>query len=257
MVTIKFPYNVKGLITKHSSLIKGYILFKKGYVKVGSAGYVKVKSERCPDERPYILRFIDEDWKTVRCGCGAKATNPNLLCKHEIAGIFAKFPNVILSPNEKIVEIFKKYKKNNFPSSVFDTDVWLYAKEINIRDEKLADYLWFCYFARLVTEKRVRMKKSALEPSLENLILAGKYLTARMKALFSYEKKQDDTIFKAINQRDGKNLNEIISNCEEEGIKNPKAIIYRAFEEGLLLHKKIKEAYLKAYPYCSDLNLVL
>jgi len=246
----------EGYVTKPSSYIKGYLLFKLGYVAVSSGGYVQVKSERYPKQRPYIFRFSGNDWRTVQDGCGAKASDPLLLCKHEIAFIFERFPEIILPPNEKVVEVFQIYRKNRISSSKFDKNVWLYEKEVNITDEKLADYLWFCLFSRLFPKRPVRIKKSAIKNSFENLISEEKYLTARVKLLFS-SKKEDDPLYKVFTECDGKDLNEIVLNCELQGIENTKTIIYRAFKEGLLLPKKMGEFYLKIYKNCSDLNLVL
>jgi len=245
--------NITMRIIKPSSYIKGYILFKKeGYVKVYAKGFVSVKSETNPDERPYIFRFSGDDWRKVKHSCGAKVTDSDSLCKHEVASIFAIFPNALLPPNEKIVEVFEKYRANYIPSSIFDKD----AKGINLTDDVYADNLWLSLFSRLFTNKLVRLKKSAVKTPYENLISAEKYLTARLKTLISAE-KEDDPIYRVLVECNGKNLNEIISKCEQEGVENAKAIIYRAFEEGLLLHKKIGEVYLKVYKHCSDLNLVL
>jgi len=69
--------------------------------------------------------------------------------------------------------------------------------------------------------------------------------------------KDYPTLYRVFIECDGKDLNEIILNSELQGIENTKAILYRAFKEGLLLPRKLGEFYLKIYKNYSDLNLVL
>ncbi len=243
-------------ITPLSSYVKGYILFKKGYVTVGSCGFVEVKSERFPEGMPHILRFFSDDLLDYEHTCGATAKNPGLLCKHTIASQFAKFPKLIVPPHKEVVNVFEHYRKSKMPSYIFDKDAKLYEVEIDLTDPELAGYLWTCLLARFMSRRLLRLKKSAVKNTCRNLVKNEKYLTAKLKYLISSEDKEDP-IHRVLCECNGKSLGDIILENEEEGIENTKAIIYRAFKEDLLLPKKLGETYLKAYQQYDDLGLVL
>jgi len=244
-------------ITTPSSYVKGYILFEKGYVTVGSRGFVEVKSERHPKERPYILRFFGDDPLDYEHTCGATAKNPNFLCKHTIASQFAKFPKLIVPPHKEIVDVFTHYRRGEMSSYIFDKDAKLYGVEIYLTDPQLAEYLWACLLARSMSKRQPRLKKNAVKKNYRDLVKDEKYLTAKLKYLISSGNKEDP-IYKVLCGCNDKSLGDVILENEEEGIENTKVIIYRAFKEGLLLPKKLGETYLKAYQQCyDDLGLVL
>jgi hypothetical protein len=90
--------------------IKGYILFKKGYVTLRSNGISEIRSENNPDERPYIMKCLG--FGDYVHGCGATARMPNALCKHEIADEFARFPNMT-RPCEEVVEVFEQVRSSH------------------------------------------------------------------------------------------------------------------------------------------------
>lgn len=245
-----------GKITTPSNYIKGYILFEKGYVTVRSGGFVEVKSERRPYERPYILRFFEDDHLKYEHGCGATAKNPDILCKHIIASQFKKFPNFVSPPHKEVVNVFRHYRVDGIPSYIFDKDVGLYRVEVDLSDPELAKYLWVCLLARLMIKQLPKLNKSTVENSYKNLARSGKYLTLKLKSLIS-SGNEEDPIYRVLGGCDGRSLGDIILKGEEEGIENTKAIIGRAFKEDLLLPKKLGEAYLGVYQQYSDLNLVL
>jgi hypothetical protein len=240
-------------IATPSNYIKGFILFEKGYVTLRSGGFVEVKSEGYPDERPYVLRFFGGPLDYGHT-CGATARNPDSLCKHVIAGQFSKFPDLTIPPHKGNVDVFEHYRMNGISSRNFDKDAWMYG-EFDISDPRLADYLWPCLLARIMN-KRIRFDKNAVEDSYEDLILGGKYLTAKLKSLISLGRKED-ALYKFLTGWKGKNLGDIILEGEEKGIENAKAILYRAFKEDLIFPKELGEVYLRVYKHCSELGLVL
>jgi hypothetical protein len=154
-------------------------------------------------------------------------------------------------PNDEVVDAFEYYRKN-FSSKAFNRDMRLYSMDY-LAFPELADSLWLCIFSRLMIQNQPRINKSPLESEYEDLISNEKYLTAKLKSL---KEDQDNVIKRVSSKFDGKNLNDIITECELEGITNTKEIIHRAFEEGLILPKRLGKAYMRAYRHRSDLNLV-
>lgn len=218
--------------------------------------FAEVKSEKYPKERPYILRFFGDDPLDYEHACGATAKNRGLLCKHIIASQFSKFPNLIVPPHKEIVDVFRHYRKSRLFSYIFDKDVLLYGVDVDLSDPELAEYLWTCLLARLMSGRLLRLNKSAVKSTYKNLVKNEKYLTTRLKYLIS-SKDKENSIYRVLCECNGKSLADTILENEEEGIENTKGIIYRAFREGLLLPKKLGETYLKAYQQCDDLGLVL
>lgn len=243
-------------ITTPSSYVKGYILFEKGYVTVGSGGFVGVKSERHPKERPYTLRFFGDNPLDYKHVCVATLKNPGLLCKHTIASQFEKFPKLIAPPHKEIVDVFEHYRRGRMPSYIFDKDALLYGVRVDLSDPELAEYLWTCLLARLMSGRLLRLNKSAVKNTCRDLVKNKNYLTARLKYLI-FSKDKEDPIHRVLCGCNGKSLGDVILENEEEGVENTKAIIYRAFKENLLLPKKLGKTYLKAYQQCDDLGLVL
>jgi len=235
-----------------SNYIKGYLLFKKGHVAIKSGGFVEIRSERYPNERPYIMRTFEDDLRYEH-SCGALAKNPNILCKHLIAYQFAKFQNLMLPPHEKVIKVFEHYRKNKIASRIFDKDMELYGLT-DLGIPEFAEYLWLCLLSRLTTKQFPRLNKNITKKDYENLIKNGKYLAAKLKSLEDDKKDPRDIV---LSKCEGKSLGDIIVEGEEEGITNVKAIIYRAFEEGLLLPKELGKVYMEAYRQYSDLSLVL
>ena len=256
LINLCFKYITMRKITTPSSYIKGYMLYEKGHVTIHSGGFVEVKSERYPKERPYILRFFGDGILNYEHTCGATAKNPDLLCKHAIASQFSKFPCLMVPPHEEIVNVFSYYRRSRIPSYIFDKDTDLYGVRVDLSDPELGEYLWVCLLARLMGRRLPRLKKSAVKDTYRNLVISGKYLTAKLKSLISSEDKENP-IHRVLCECNGKSLGDIILENEEGAIENTKAIICRAFKEDLLLPKKLGKAYIKAYQQYSDLDLVL